>query len=82
MRRPQQTVAQRRRPARLRVRGHLLPAHHRQRAQSGYRLVLILDTEWPAIRANFETWLAPDNFDTDGKQIRSLGEMNRALRSG
>ncbi len=42
----------------------------------------ILDTEWPAIRANFETWLAPDNFDMDGKQIRSLGEMNRALRSG
>jgi RimJ/RimL family protein N-acetyltransferase len=40
----------------------------------------ILDDEWPAIRANFDTWLAPDNFDAAGRQIRSLGEMNRALR--
>jgi RimJ/RimL family protein N-acetyltransferase len=40
----------------------------------------ILDREWPAIRANFDVWLAPDNFDADGRQIRSLGEMNRALR--
>jgi RimJ/RimL family protein N-acetyltransferase len=40
----------------------------------------ILDYEWPAIRANFDTWLAPDNFDPAGRQIRSLGEMNRALR--
>jgi len=40
----------------------------------------ILDYEWPAIRANFEAWLAPDNFDADGRQIRSLGELNRALR--
>jgi len=42
----------------------------------------ILDSEWPAIRANFETWLAPDNFDTHGQQRHSLGELNRALRAG
>jgi len=40
----------------------------------------IVDTEWSVVRANFETWLAPENFDADGRQIRSLGEMNRALR--
>src|SRR5690606_20811553 len=42
----------------------------------------ILDDEWPAIRANFETWLAPENFDADGRQIQSLGAMNQALREG
>jgi RimJ/RimL family protein N-acetyltransferase len=41
----------------------------------------ILDHEWPAIRANFATWLAPDNFDADGRQRQSLGELNRALTS-
>jgi RimJ/RimL family protein N-acetyltransferase len=41
----------------------------------------ILDSEWPAIRANFETWLAPENFNTQGTQLRSLGALNRALRA-
>lgn len=31
--------------------------------------------DWPAIRTAFETWLADDNFDADGKQIRSLGDI-------
>jgi RimJ/RimL family protein N-acetyltransferase len=39
----------------------------------------ILDYEWPALRANFETWLDPANFDQDRKQRRSLGDLNRAL---
>ena len=39
----------------------------------------ILDHEWPALRANFETWLDPANFDAEGKQRRSLGDLNRAL---
>ncbi|MBA2596597.1 MAG: GNAT family N-acetyltransferase [Chloroflexota bacterium] len=39
----------------------------------------ILDHEWPAIRANFETWLDPANFDGDGRQRQSLGELNQAL---
>jgi RimJ/RimL family protein N-acetyltransferase len=39
----------------------------------------ILDSEWPAIRANFETWLDPANFDERGKQRHSLGEVNRGL---
>jgi len=40
----------------------------------------LLDGEWPSIRANFETWLAPDNFDAAGRQRRSLGALNRATR--
>ena len=39
----------------------------------------ILDHEWPALRANFERWLDPANFDEEGKQRRSLGDLNRAL---
>ena len=35
----------------------------------------ITDDEWPAIRAGFQTWLAPENFGSDGRQIRSLGEL-------
>ena len=35
----------------------------------------ILDEEWPAIRAAFETWLAPRNFDENGMQRRSLSEL-------
>jgi RimJ/RimL family protein N-acetyltransferase len=32
----------------------------------------ITDGEWPAIRAAFEAWLAPDNFTADGRQRRAL----------
>jgi RimJ/RimL family protein N-acetyltransferase len=32
----------------------------------------IIDDEWPAIRAAFEDWLAPDNFDERGVQRRPL----------
>jgi RimJ/RimL family protein N-acetyltransferase len=32
----------------------------------------IIDSEWPPIRAEFERWLAPDNFDTDGTQRTRL----------
>jgi RimJ/RimL family protein N-acetyltransferase len=38
----------------------------------------MLDSEWPARKAAFERWLAPDNFDADGKQKVSLGELNGA----
>ncbi len=34
----------------------------------------IVDGDWPRLRAGFEIWLADDNFDTDGLQIRSLKE--------
>ncbi len=32
----------------------------------------ILDTEWPRIKAAFEAWLDPANFDADGRQKRPL----------
>jgi RimJ/RimL family protein N-acetyltransferase len=32
----------------------------------------IIDTEWPALRAGFARWLAPENFDAAGRQKRSL----------
>ncbi len=37
----------------------------------------LLAEEWPGVRANFEAWLAPGNFDTDGRQKSSLAELNR-----
>lgn len=35
----------------------------------------IVDVEWPALDRAFRSWLSPDNFDSDQKQIRSLKEM-------
>lgn len=32
----------------------------------------ITDGEWPGIRAGFEAWLAPENFDGQGRQRRRL----------
>jgi RimJ/RimL family protein N-acetyltransferase len=37
----------------------------------------ILDSEWPRVRNAFETWLAPDNFDANGKQRRSLADLRQ-----
>jgi RimJ/RimL family protein N-acetyltransferase len=38
----------------------------------------MLDSEWPARKAAFERWLAPENFDAQGRQRTSLSELNRA----
>jgi RimJ/RimL family protein N-acetyltransferase len=32
----------------------------------------IIDDEWPQVRRAFESWLAPENFDAEGRQLRSL----------
>ncbi len=32
--------------------------------------------EWPARKAAFERWLAPENFDADGRQRTSLRELS------
>ena len=37
----------------------------------------MLDSEWPARKANFERWLHPDNFDGDGRQKLSLAALNK-----
>jgi hypothetical protein len=36
----------------------------------------IIDREWPARKASFERWLAPDNFDNAGRQKVSLAALN------
>jgi len=39
----------------------------------------ITDMEWPAIKAGFEAWLLPGNFDSDAKQIESVAELRFRL---
>jgi RimJ/RimL family protein N-acetyltransferase len=34
----------------------------------------MLDSEWPARKARLEAWLAPSNFDADGRQRTALSE--------
>jgi RimJ/RimL family protein N-acetyltransferase len=38
----------------------------------------MLDGDWPAIRAAFEAWLAPSNFDADGRQRTRLAARTPA----
>jgi RimJ/RimL family protein N-acetyltransferase len=40
----------------------------------------IIDSEWPAVRAAFEAWLAPANFDSAGRQIASLTDIREQQR--
>jgi len=42
---------------------------------------LLLDGEWPAVRAGFEAWLAPSNFDADGRQRRVWLRWQRQNKS-
>ena len=37
----------------------------------------ILDSEWPVRAQGFRRWLAPENFDAEGKQKRSLAAFNQ-----
>ena len=54
---------------------HVIPKGHSR--DSAY--YSILDSEWPAIRENFERWLEPQNFDAQDRQKLSLSELNQAL---
>ena len=38
----------------------------------------IINEEWPAVTAAYETWLAPANFDADGRQKAALSDLTRA----
>ncbi|WP_371370370.1 GNAT family N-acetyltransferase [Pseudomonas sp. QL9] len=38
----------------------------------------ILDSEWPVRQAAFEQWLAPENFDAEGRQKRGLETLRGA----
>lgn len=35
----------------------------------------IIDTEWPILRAAYEAWLDPSNFDAEGRQKRRLDDF-------
>ena len=35
----------------------------------------IIDSEWPALRTAFERWLAPENFDAEGRQRMALDKF-------
>ncbi|HLA20710.1 MAG TPA: GNAT family protein [Pseudolabrys sp.] len=36
----------------------------------------MLDSEWPARKANFERWLSPENFTAEGRQKLGLSALN------
>jgi len=38
-----------------------------------------IDAEWPSLKTAFETWLAPENFNVDGRQIQRLGDLTRPV---
>ena len=42
----------------------------------------ITDQEWPLVRAAFEAWLAPENFDATGKQVKALQTLRAELAAG
>ena len=35
----------------------------------------IIDSEWPALAAGYERWLAADNFSADGQQKQRLEDL-------
>lgn len=42
----------------------------------------MIDSDWPARKAAFETFLAPSNFNADGSQIHSLAEIRQGGANG
>ena len=38
-----------------------------------------IDAEWPALEQAFRTWLAPGNFDADGRQRITLGSLTAPI---
>ncbi len=38
-----------------------------------------IDTQWPALRAAFQAWLDPANFDAQGRQRTRLADVTRLL---
>ena len=35
----------------------------------------MIDKDWPKVKARFEAWLRPENFDKNGRQYKSLREL-------
>lgn len=39
-----------------------------------------IDKDWPALEAAYQAWLAPSNFDPEGRQIERLSDLTRLVR--
>ena len=39
----------------------------------------LIDREWPITKNAFQTWLSTDNFDSQGRQKKSLQEIRNIL---
>lgn len=39
----------------------------------------IIDLQWPLLKNAFQTWLAPNNFDSGGQQIHSLSNLTAQI---
>ena len=39
----------------------------------------MIDKEWPALARAYNAWLDPNNFDTEGRQIRRLEDLREAF---
>ncbi|MFN7026168.1 MAG: GNAT family N-acetyltransferase [Pseudorhizobium sp.] len=42
----------------------------------------MIDSEWPLLKQSFEAWLAPENFDGEGKQMQRLEEIRSTFSKG
>ncbi|MDR3422667.1 MAG: GNAT family protein [Xanthobacteraceae bacterium] len=54
-------------------RQHMISKDGRNRDDAWFSM---LDSEWPARKANFERWLNPQNFDSEGRQKIRLATLN------
>ena len=39
-----------------------------------------IDADWPALKAAYDAWLTPNNFDTEGRQHERLGDLTALVR--
>jgi hypothetical protein len=63
------------------LRGRVPAGDGGEGAQPRHRVVRRHRREWPALEAAFQTWLAPENFDADGRQKTSLRDLTASRSS-
>jgi RimJ/RimL family protein N-acetyltransferase len=56
-------------------RHHVITSKGRNRDTAWFSM---LESEWPERKRSFERWLAPENFDSEGRQKVSLAALNGA----
>jgi RimJ/RimL family protein N-acetyltransferase len=59
--------------------GSFPAALDREGAHARYGVVFDRRQRVAAVRAAFEAWLAPENFDADGRQVRRLEDIRKSL---